>query len=234
MTTSIDPVPQWTRQLTLFRSQFAQLSKRGGVGRSADLIESALSTCDSLIRDLAGAKLECDRLRAAVRAADDAWDHLFEIVPGACLLADGAGWIVDANRLAGSLLNVSAKHLKGRELRIFAEDRAAFATLLRRLDHRRDWECRATLTFRPRERKPAAMDLVIRPLSGGYEGTWIWFLTTATEPFFVRDSRSVEALGRRQVDENASAAAVSPASVYAAETDRATSAPVRDHSRISP
>jgi PAS domain-containing protein len=181
-----------------------------------------LSTCHFLIQDLAGAKLECDRLRAEVRAAHEAWDHLFEIVPGACLLADASGWIVDANRLAALLLNVSAKHLKGRELRIFAEDRAAFGTLLRQLVHSGDGEARATLTFRPRERKPTEMDLVIRPLFGEYEGKWIWFLRASTESFFVCDSPSARPLDGRQVDVNASRAAIGEASVHAAVTDRAT------------
>ncbi len=203
MTTAMDPVPQWTRQITVFRSQLAQLSKRGGIGRSAELLEGALSACDSLVRDLAGAKLECDRLRAKVRTANDAWDHLFEIIPGACLLTDAGGWILAANRPAGTLLNVSAKHLKGRELRIFAEDRAAFATLLRQLNHSGDWESRATLTLRPRDRKPAPLNLVIRPLAGERDGAWIWFLATSTDPFFVRDPRSAEPMIRRPLDADA-------------------------------
>jgi PAS domain-containing protein len=186
-----DPVPHWTRQILFLRAEFRQLSRRGGAGKAGDLLESILSACDSLVRDLAGAKLECEHLRAEVRSADVAWSRLFDIIPGACLLTDTAGLILDANHAAGVLLNVSAKHLKNRELLVFTEDRDAFGTLLGRLNHGADCEVRATLAFRPRERRPTPIDVMVTSVSEQRENVWIWFLAPSRNSFFADATPSV-------------------------------------------
>jgi PAS domain-containing protein len=186
-----DPVPHWTRQILLLRSEFSQLSRRGGAGKAGDLVESALSACDSLVRDLAGAKLECEHLRAEVRTADIEWSRLFDSIPGACLLTDAAGCILNANHAAGVLLNVSAKHLKNRQLRVFTEDRDAFGTLLVRVSRETDCEVRATLTFRPRERRPTPIEVIVRALSEEREDVWIWFLASWKNSFFADATPSV-------------------------------------------
>src|SRR5688500_15458414 len=103
-----DPVRRWTRQLGELRAQVAKNGRAAG----AELMENALTLCDSLLRDLAGIHLECDKLRGEVRRCSAAWDHLFEMMPSPCLLTDGAGEIVNANRAAGTVLNLSAKALK--------------------------------------------------------------------------------------------------------------------------
>ena len=54
-------------------------------------------------------------------------------MPGACLVTDGLGSILYANRAAGAFLNVSGKHLKDRQLLVFSADRQAFGTLMQRL-----------------------------------------------------------------------------------------------------
>ena len=177
MTNTIDPVSHWIRQLADIR---AQAAKRRRIDPSSDLTESALSICDAVVRDLAGARLECDRLRAEIRAADAAWEHLFDAMPGACLLTDGAGFILSANRAVGTLLNLSAKHLKDRELVVFSEERGAFQAILQRLGRSGD-DIRETLTFRPRERKPAAVQVVVKPLTSR-PGLWLWFLTPVGHP----------------------------------------------------
>lgn len=186
-----DPVPHWTRQILLLRSEFSQLSRRGGAGKAGDLVESALSACDSLVRDLAGAKLECEHLRAELRIGDAAWNRLFDIIPVACLLTDTAGLILNANHAAGVLLNVSAKHLRNRELLVFTEDRDAFGTLLGRLNREADCEARATLTFRPRERRPTPVEVIVRALSEEREDVWIWFFATSKNSFFADATPSV-------------------------------------------
>lgn len=62
------------------------------------------------------AQLTHDRLRADLRVAEAAWDHLFDVMPTGCLLTDESRSILKANRAAGVLLNVSAPHLRGRAL----------------------------------------------------------------------------------------------------------------------
>ena len=101
----------------------AQAARRSRGAAPSDVAEEALSICDALIRELAVAQRVSDQLRADIRAADAAWDHLFQIMPSAGLLTDRASVILNANRAASQLLNVSATHLKGRELLVFSQDR---------------------------------------------------------------------------------------------------------------
>jgi PAS domain-containing protein len=166
-----DPVSQWARRIATLR---AQATKRARVEPADDLTESTLATCESLLRDLAGAHLECERLRAEIRTSNDAWERLFDVVPMACLLTDGAGAILDANRPAAGLCNMSAKHLRDRKLLVFSEDREAFTALLARLA--RKGTNYARLTLRPRERRPAEMDVLVVSASEERGDLWLWFL----------------------------------------------------------
>jgi PAS domain-containing protein len=168
----IDPVAQWMRQLGTLRSQAAKQTRGGPIDT---LTNEALSLCDSLIRELAGIRLDADRLRAALRDANAATDALIQSIPTACVLTDSAGFIVDANHGAGRLLNFSAKKLLDRELVVFGEDRTAFKMLLQRLPHE-SGHVLETLKLRPRERKPTSVD--VRVLPAPYRpGHWLWFLS---------------------------------------------------------
>lgn len=177
MTYTFDPLSHWTRQLAGLR---ARAVKRSRVAPCGDLTEDALSMCDSLLRELAGARRESDRLREDIRTSEAAWEHLFELMPGARLLTDPSGFILNANRAAGVLLNLSAKRLKNRELGLFYEDRQAFRALVQRLSSSGGDELRATLTLRARERKPAAMHVAVKPLPSR-DRFWLWFLTPASQ-----------------------------------------------------
>jgi PAS domain-containing protein len=165
-------IAHWTRQLGFLR---AQANKQARIGPCGDILTESLAACEALVRDLAGAHLECDRLRADLRASTAAWDHLFDVIPAACLLTDVTAVILNANRIAAVFLNVNAKHLKDRELIVFFEDRAAFADLVHRVARSGGDQLHATLTVRPRERKPTAVEVVVVPLEGG-SGLWVWFL----------------------------------------------------------
>jgi PAS domain-containing protein len=175
MIESIDSTSSWARRVATLRTQ----ARRRGQAESSDVAEEALSMCDALIRELAGAQLVRDRLRAEIRAADAAWDHLFEVMPSAGLLTDGASLILNANRAAGLLLNVSATHLKGRELLVFSQDRETFRALLREIAHERFTELRGGLLLRPRERKPL-MTQVHVVAAPGPDQAWLWIVTPAT------------------------------------------------------
>src|SRR5688500_1634404 len=125
-----DSASSWARRVAALRAYAAR--KIRGAARM-DVGEEALSICDALVRELAGAQLVHDQLRAEVRAADAAWDHMFQIMPSACVLTDSTGVILNANPAASKLLNVSATHLKGRELLVFSQDRQTFCTLLKEI-----------------------------------------------------------------------------------------------------
>lgn len=172
-----DPVRRWTRQLGELR---ALVVKNGRSAASEEFVEHALAACDGLLRDLAGAYLECDTLRARVRDGAAAWDHLFDVMPVACILTDTDATILDANHPAGVLLNVTAKRLKERKLVVFSEDRAAFEALRRQLTAAVDGEVRTTMPFRPRDRKPADLDVIVVPLAEEHPARWLWFLAPAT------------------------------------------------------
>ena len=175
MTNTIDPVPRWTRAFGRLRAEAMKLRRGSAQPPPEDVTEQALAMCDSLLQELAGAGLECERLRAAVGSETATWEQLFDIMPVACLLTDGLGSILNANRSAGVFLNVSAKHLKDRQLLMFFTDRDGFNVLLQRLCPGTG-EHRATLLVRPKERKTKETDILVVPLSNGQSGLWLWFL----------------------------------------------------------
>jgi PAS domain S-box-containing protein len=175
----IDRTPaasQWARRLATLRKEAV---KRRSDAAPSDVTEEALELCDALIRELAGAHLLHDRLRADLRVAEAAWDPLFDVMPSACVLTDEGGTILKANRAAGAMLNVSATHLRGRALLVFSEDRETFRALLNELRPNCRTELRARMMLRPRERKPTVMQLQVLP-SPRRDNEWIWIVTPAT------------------------------------------------------
>ena len=184
MTVTPDPVPRWSRELAKLRAQTGR-ARGDAASRNGDVAEAALQTCESVLRELAAAQLEVERLHAKVQVEVAVWERLFEVMPRACVITDGAGFIVDANSAAGALLNVSARHLNNRQLLVFTRDRDAFRVLLERISRRAEPQVNGSLSIRPRERRALDLDVRIVPLSEG-SGMWLWFFlppgTTVQEP----------------------------------------------------
>lgn len=182
MQDTLDPIPHWTRQLAHLRARALKLGVRRPAAESplGEVVDEALTVCDSLLRDLAGAQLDCRQLRAEVHAETVAWKHLFEIIPTVSVLTDGRGVILDANRAAGLFFNVSAKHLKERQLLLFTADRDAFGSLLQRLAGERR-QLRTSLTWRPRERRPVEAEVIVAPASPDQSDVWLWFFVSSRE-----------------------------------------------------
>lgn len=111
----------------------ARSGRRTAPGADAELLDEAIDTCETLLRDLAGAQLAIDAAarRAETSAAD--WQRFFEHAPVACAEVDSYGTIVAANRAAAALLSLSPKALEARLLLHFTEDRTGFAEILRAL-----------------------------------------------------------------------------------------------------
>jgi PAS domain-containing protein len=172
-----DPVRQWTRELGQLRSRIARQRQLA----ATDVVQEALAMCDSLLRELAGAHTTCETLRSEldVRAAASA--AFFELLPVPSFVTDASSTIVSANQAAALLLNTNLRHLKSRELLIYAEDREAFRLILRRVAAEVDGAVHATLRFRPRERKPRQTNVVTAPLPGAPPGLWLWFLQPAAD-----------------------------------------------------
>ena len=165
------------RELGQLRGRVVKLGRAG----SGELVQDALAMCDSLLRDLAGAHTECDALRVELQARAAASAAFFESLPVACVVTDSSSTIVTVNAAAALVLNTNVRRLKARELLVYAEDREGFLHLLRRLASEPDGQIQATLRFRPRERKPRELNLLVAPLPGASAGHWLWFLQPTVE-----------------------------------------------------
>ncbi len=175
--TRIERTRPWMRDVAALRGRAVKCGLRGNQPNPlAQVTEDTLSTCESMLQELAADYLECERLREDVRAEAAGWEHLFAAMPIACVVADRNGCIIDANHAAGILLNLGAKRLKGRNLLLFSRDRAAFMAIAERAADRTD-PVEASLVLRPRERKPLPVTIIVVPPLPDSSGPWLWFLT---------------------------------------------------------
>ncbi len=179
----IERTRPWTRELANLRGRAAKCGPRSGsqLNPVAQVTEDSLATCESMLQELAAGYLECDRLRGDVRAEADAWEHLFIAMPLACVVADRNGCILDANHACGVLLNLGPKRLRGRNLLVFSRDRTAFMTLVGEAADQTA-SITASLMFRPRERKPLSVTVLVVPPLPDSPGAWLWFLTPTATP----------------------------------------------------
>jgi PAS domain-containing protein len=175
-TLGADPCRRWIKDIGELRGRAARI-KRHSVSDSGleDLLTDALSTCESLLFELAGARLELDRFVSSSK--DDAadWNHLFDRMPVACVATDANGVITNANRSAALLLNLSAKHLGYRVLMHFFDRRDSFSQVFQSLNVEPP-PVRASLGLRPRERAVVWTDVIVIPRTPGDLTMWLWFL----------------------------------------------------------
>ena len=169
-------VRRWTRVVTGLRSRRAK--QRGPALPAAaldELLGESIETCGGLLQDLAGVQLLCDQLRHELHTESLNRHYLLDQMPVACVTTDDASVIQYANQPAAELLNVSAKHLRGRLLLHFSADRASFGDLMQRLPltgGRLD----ASIAVRPRERSPFTLTALIVPATTTERSSWLWFL----------------------------------------------------------
>ena len=141
-----------------------------------ELTDATLSVRDAILQDLAELRNESVRLRAQWRAEAETWEQLFQGAPCACVVTDATSVIRNANRAAAALLNVSASHLRDRQLLIFSKDRIAFMRLLDDLREGRE-HVRATVRLQPRGRRCATIDVRVVATSADAADGWLWFLS---------------------------------------------------------
>jgi PAS domain-containing protein len=133
-----------------------------------------MAAADALLRELAGAELERERLRNSSRAQTAEWERTFNAMPCAWVITDRAGAILDANGMASALLNLSVRHLRGRQLLVHTENRRAFTDLLARLNSGAGADD-AVLKLRPRDRRPVDMNVTVTPAPPNESGNWLWY-----------------------------------------------------------
>jgi PAS domain-containing protein len=199
MTFDTDIVRRWTRLVGALRTRRRRqdLGSPGAAAALADIADESLQMSTAILQDLAGAQLDCERLRAAVRAQAAQRQHLLDQIPIACVAADMDGVIEYANHPAAVLLNVSPKHLRGRMLLHFSADRVAFSRLLADLPLA-GGRVEAPLPVRPRERGPSRLEALIVPAGTPDGSSWFWFLTPAgaAETAIAADSSSYSSAER--------------------------------------
>ena len=141
-----------------------------------EIVTDALDTCEGLLRDLAGAERASEQARRETQRAIASRLLLFEHVPIAGVTTDTSGVIVSANSAGAALLNVSAKHLLGRPLLHFVEDREGFNRLTQRIRVAEEGRATALMSLRPRERAAVLVRALVVPESAIDASSWIWFL----------------------------------------------------------
>jgi PAS domain-containing protein len=173
-----DSVQFWTRELSHLRGKALRYSGRSGESSGEELTEALVAASDSLLQELAAARLECERLGARHSADLADWERVFDLIPCAWLFTDSAGVILDANPAASALLNVSIRHLRRRRLMLYTEDRRVFSNLLLRLNEGPE---QAVLRLRPRDRGPVDVDVTVMPGPPNQMAAWLWFLTPSRQ-----------------------------------------------------
>ncbi len=176
MTDTTNAVHRWARELSHLRVRVSRLRGRAVEPNDGDVTEAALAAADSLLRELAGAQAECERLRASSRVQTVEWERLFDAMPCAWVITDRGGSIRDANGMASALLNLSVRHLRGRQLLVHTENRKVFSDLLARLNSASGSD-EAVLKMRPRDRRPVEMNVVVVPAPPNESGDWLWYFT---------------------------------------------------------
>lgn len=168
---------RWIQEIARLRARATKVRRRlSGSSEHDDALDAALETCEALLRELASARVDTETLRRRCDAEAATHAHLFEHLPIAAIETDASGSILTANDAASLLLNTSKKHLANRLLLHFAEDRAAFITLLSRLSSEQP-ERVHELRVRPRERAPLSVDARIITRAPRKPATWVWFLS---------------------------------------------------------
>jgi hypothetical protein len=174
MTSLNDAVRRWGPVVERLK---ARLGRR--VTSMAPNVEQAVSetltTCESLLRDLAASQVENTNLSSQLKDVTSEWVYLFEQMPVACIVTHADATVIQGNRSAAELLNMSPRHLENRLLTHFIEDRQAFSQALQQLSAETA-DVRGSFSMRPRERAPLMIDAIAVPRTPNDATVWLWFL----------------------------------------------------------
>jgi PAS domain-containing protein len=163
------------------RTRAARLRRTNMPADLDDLIDQVFTLCDAMLQDLAGQRFDCEAVVAKLKGDASQSAHasalLFDEMPVACLETDANGIIVRANRAAALLLNLSARFLNGRLLRLFSQRRDEFDGFIRTLGRGR-MRHRVSMALWPRERAPFRAELTVVPIEADSSSNWLWFMGT--------------------------------------------------------
>ena len=166
-------------QLSSAVQRFAALQRRvSGEPAPPKLLGRALAELDCALEEIRVAqeqlvenRARVEHLQEALRTQTDRYWQLFNEMPEAYLVTRDDSSILEVNKAASTLLNVSQRFLVGKTLSVFVcQDRARFLTETAAIAHaceRRDFPFR----LRPRERAP--IDVVATVTGLSTELRWI-------------------------------------------------------------
>jgi PAS domain-containing protein len=172
-------------QLSTAVQRLASLQRRAGAGHltpdAPKLIEQTLEQLELALEQLRAAHEELDACRGELAAARQALEEqrqkyweLFDTALDACLVTAPDGEIIEANRAAAELLNITQRFLVGKHFTLFVcTDRGRVQAQARKLAETggsADWD----LEIRPRERAP--LDVCARVVANAEEQTLRWIL----------------------------------------------------------
>ena len=180
-------------QLASAVQRFHALQRRGETPRdSVALLARSLAELSTALEEVRVAQEQLiesrerlERVQEDLRRQNERYWQLFDEIPQPYVVTKPDSTIVEVNKAASELFNVSQRFLVGKTLSVFVcEDRGGFLTRIRRIV-----EDRATMEFdiklRPRERAPQRVAVRVK----GDEQALRWLLkgednasTAAVEP----------------------------------------------------
>jgi PAS domain S-box-containing protein len=172
----------------LLPTQIAAASRRAEALRTrageakdkAQLFDRALKELDQSLEELRLLQEQVDEhierteaLRSELSTEREKYWRLFNLVPDACLLTRDDSAIIEANRAASELLNISQRFLVGKVLSVFVcEERTRFLRQIANIARERA-PIDLALRVRPRERAP--LEVAAQVTIEG-DGTLRWLL----------------------------------------------------------
>ena len=166
-------------QLASALQRFASLQRRAeGNGHQPKLLQRALEDLQKALEEIQVAqdelvenRVRLERLHAEVGREREKYWRLFDEMPQPYLVTKSDSAILEVNKAASDLFNVSQRFLVGKTLSIFVcEDRARFLTETARVTAD-SLPLELTLRVRPRERAP--LDIAAKVTGDGTSLRWI-------------------------------------------------------------
>lgn len=146
-------------------------------------LQTALEELNVAEEELRAQNEELAIARDRVEAERQRYHELFEFAPDGYLVTDDTGVILEANRAAAGMFNVSQQRLIGKPLINFVpfEQRRCFRTRLNQL-HELDWMQEWELHLCPRDRPPFDAALTVSTVRDwqGKLGGWRWLVRDVT------------------------------------------------------
>jgi len=173
-------------QLASARQRYINLQRRSDHSPSAEgIVVKTLAELGTALEEvrvaqeqLIESRAQMERLQHELREQSRKYWQLFDDMPEPYIVSKPDSTIVDVNRAAAQLLNVSQRFLAGKTLSVFVcEDRAAFLAEIGRFTNDAD-TFELTFKVRPRERAPLLVTARVR----GDGGTFRWVLHPASKP----------------------------------------------------